>query len=787
MNFISLEKPFVLRLGFDKLIKELEYLNCDTNDCNTGYIKTVLSKLKNIDKIKEGFLNSIGWQDHMHDINLLLSFIFPKPLSTNEIKVALPPFSPNVLFASARFKSVFGEIDEVEAKEVMAFNADNMYILMCKLICKLHYKVNFRVDVRTVYQVKDARGIIKFYKSTYNADFLTLTPLADPPELTEKDIDILKDNDGNVELWKEYFPPLSWEVSGFGIKSFVDVSHEEAIGKIKSILLNKGIGDNIDASKLDVNAMLSTLFDVPGIQGGFLFYDNINHSFHKLENEANSFALIGDVHCSKEDLMCQKNMRIIFEDKGDIVLSDIDNIPNDSKLSPLHITLKQKGVKSYIMVPLFNQGKLLGLIEVASFIPRSLDPTAVMVINQVKDLFLNTVKRIQDESENQLASIIQKEFTSIHPSVAWRFREEAKNAFVYETSSEKYDFPDISFKFLTALYGQSDIAGSSVARNVAIESDLVYQMTIVKSIVLKLKSHMSMPLLDSIIYQITIIKEKLDSHLAAGMEQEVLEFLRTTINPLFQEMKHRDQPLANEINEYFDKIGEHKEIIYDKRKDYDLTVNLINMHLSSRLDEEQKLAQEIYPHFFERYKTDGVEHNMYIGQEIAPKLPFNKLYLDNLRLWQLKIMCQLEIEHKKRLHAYPMQLNIASLIMVYSTPLAIKYRMDEKHFDVDGAYNARYEIIKKRIDKAHIKNTEERITQAGKIVVIYTQAVDLDHYLNYVSFLTYEGYFLGEPELFDVEDLDGVVGLKALRLAINFDRDKTENEVSITEKELASN
>jgi hypothetical protein len=781
INFISLEKPFVLKLGFDKLIEELN--NLDGQGCakNNAYVKSVLSDLKDISKLKDGFLNSRGWQEYEADIYKLLSFLFPDLLSENEIKVALPPFSPNVLFASKRFKSIFGEIDQVEAKEVMAFNADNMYILMCKLICKLYYNVNFRVDVRTVYQVTDGRGVVKFYKSTYNADFMTLTPLGEPPVLTESDISILKANDDNVELWKEYFPPLSWEVRGFGIKSFVDVSHEEAIGKIKSILLNQGAEDSSEKSKGDINSMMSTLLNTPGIEGGFLFYDNVNESFHTLEEEADSFAIEGNLHCSQEELLCHENLRIIFEVKGNIVIPDIESISDESKLSTLYINLKKKDIKSYLMVPLFNKGELLGVIEIASRISQSLDPTAIMVVNRVKDLFLNTVKRLQDESENQLSSIIQREFTSIHPSVAWRFREEARTAIHLDASSEKYDFPEISFRSLTALYGQSDIAGSSVARNNAIESDLSNQMGTVQSIVKNLKSHMSMPLLDSIIYQITIINEKLDSDLAAGMEQEVLEFLRNTINPLFNEMRHRDHDLSDEINDYFDRIGENKEVIYDKRKDYDDTVNLINQHLSSRLDAEQKEAQEIYPHFFERYKTDGVDHNMYIGQEIAPKIPFNKLYLDNLRLWQLKTMCQLEIEHRQRMSTYPMPLEIATLIMVYSTPLAIKYRMDEKQFDVDGAYNARYEIIKKRIDKAHIKNTKERITQVGKIVIIYTQAVDLEHYLNYVSFLTYEGYFLGEPESFDVEDLEGVVGLKALRLKINFDRDKAENEAYTNE------
>jgi len=776
MNFISLEKPFVLRLGFEKLITELESLDCQANKCNVVYIKSIFSSLKDIDKLKEGFLNSLGWQANEDDINQLLSAVFPKALSNNEIKVALPPFSPNVLFATARFKSVFGEIDQMEAKEVMAFNADNMYILMCKLICKLYYNISFRVDVKTVYEVKDNRGITKFYKSTYNADFMSLKPLSDPPKLEQKDIAALKANDKDVDLWKEYFPPLSWEVSGFGIKSFTDVSHEEAIGQIKSILLNQGIDKDSRQSKDNVNSMMSTLLDTPGIRGGFLFYDTINESFHMLEEQADSFALEANLHCSRGDLLCHKNLKIIFEQKGDVVIPDLDSIPDDNNLNSLHKTLKGKGVKSYIMVPLFNQDELLGLLEIASFNPNSLDPTACMVINEVKDLFLNSVKRIQDESENQLASVIQSEFTSIHPSVAWRFREEAKLALQQAKSLKSYDFHDISFKDLTALYGQSDIAGSSTARNKAVELDLAQQMIIVHRIVKKLKLHLSMPLLDNINYQITILNEKINSDLAAGMEQEVLEFLRTKINPLFHEMKQRDINLANDIHEYFNKIGENMEVIYDKRKDYDETVNLINLHLSSRMDAEQKEAQEIYPHFFERYKTDGVEHNMYIGQQIAPKITFNKLYLDNLRLWQLKTICQLEIEHKQRMHNYPMQLEIASLIMVYSNALAIKYRMDEKQFDVDGAYNARYEIIKKRIDKAHIKNTKERITQAGKIVIIYAQATVLDDYLNYVSFLTYEGYFLGEPELIDVEDLEGVIGLKALRVKVNFDKENSEKE-----------
>ena len=66
-------------------------------------------------------------------------------------------------------------------------------------------------------------------------------------------------------------------------------------------------------------------------------------------------------------------------------------------------------------------------------------------------------------------------------------------------------------------------------------------------------------------------------------------------------------------------------------------------------------------------------------------------------------------------------LDTAHLILVQHTPLSIRFRFDEKRFDVDGTYNMRYEIVKKRIDKALIKGTHERLTQPGKIAIVYSQ------------------------------------------------------------------
>ncbi len=92
--------------------------------------------------------------------------------------------------------------------------------------------------------------------------------------------------------------------------------------------------------------------------------------------------------------------------------------------------------------------------------------------------------------------------------------------------------------------------------------------------------------------------------------------------------------------------------------------------------------------------------------------------------------------------------------------------MDEKQFDVDGTYNARYEIIKKRIDKAHIKDSEERVTQKGKIAIIYSSQDDEQEYLRYIKYLQSKKYLGQNIELLELEDVQGVIGLRAIRVEI---------------------
>jgi len=122
-------------------------------------------------------------------------------------------------------------------------------------------------------------------------------------------------------------------------------------------------------------------------------------------------------------------------------------------------------------------------------------------------------------------------------------------------------------------------------------------------------------------------------------------------------------------------------------------------------------------------------------------------------------------------------LETTHLILVHSAPLSIRFRMDEKKFDVDGAYNIRYEIIKKRIDKSLVKNSDERITQPGKIAIIYSQEKDAVEYLKYIDYLKSKNLLEGEIENLELEELQGVSGLKAIRITVKIQKSSIMKEV----------
>src|SRR5947199_3376962 len=104
-------------------------------------------------------------------------------------------------------------------------------------------------------------------------------------------------------------------------------------------------------------------------------------------------------------------------------------------------------------------------------------------------------------------------------------------------------------------------------------------------------------------------------------------------------------------------------------------------------------------------------------------------------MWQLVVLAKTARLTKKLESELSNLLQTTQLILAHSLPISISFRTAERKFDVDGAYNIRYEIIKKRIDKVRLRNSNERLTQPGKLAIVFSQSKETAEYLDYIEFL----------------------------------------------------
>jgi len=237
------------------------------------------------------------------------------------------------------------------------------------------------------------------------------------------------------------------------------------------------------------------------------------------------------------------------------------------------------------------------------------------------------------------------------------------------------------------------------------------------------------------------------------------------------------------IDSYYQAADEHTGIAYENRRQLEHSMEMITSAINNYLELFINEQKQSYPCYFEKFRSDGIEYDIYIGQSIAPDNPFDLLYLRNLRLWQVASMAAItKLTHLLQ-PQLPKHLETTQLIFSNSNTIDICFRNDERRFDVEGAYNIRYQIIKKRIDKVNVKGTKQRLTQTGKIAVIYYNSRDAEEYIKYIQYLQAQGTLNDDLEEIELEELQGVRGLKALRVGVKLDDDikKPENKIKSSE------
>nr|WP_297787120.1 GAF domain-containing protein [uncultured Allomuricauda sp.] len=767
------ESPLVQLVSFNKLLEHYDEQLKSSNPHVAERAKYVLDAQAPYPELREGFSDLSLLDKHRDVIRVILEDSFSPILTKNEIKTASTPFENLVFNSSERFRQILKDAGEDFDLEITNIPREFGYIMRCAVILQFYY--GFKLDFKRpfFYDIPDTNRVMRRYRILYNADFMEIIPTEKAKEVTQDDVDELLDNFYNLDLWKEKIPPNSFIAKGFVISNMFDVTAEHSVSEIKSTLIGRTQRGK-ESFMENFEDTFRSFFNLNDIKVGFAGYDSgANHFFKIYGKGMDSYILNGKDMEQCDSTFCNYSHGKLFKENKYFAISNVEKYykKTEGKVQP-YKNLMNQGIKSAILAPISVNGNLLGVLELVSGKVNELNSVNANKLDDVMPYIVAAVMRTIEEEENLIDAVIQHECTSVHPSVYWKFQEEAKRFMADELAGNEPVFKEIVFKDVYPLYGQIDIKDSAKQRNLAIQRDLMIQLSEINDVLQIAFKKYKLPIYEELMFRVNNYLNEVKEALFTHTEQAVFDFVKEEVDPVFNHLKKEDDEIAALLVRYDEKIDKATESYYDHRRNYDNSVMEANMKLAALLDKKQEEAQEMFPHYFERYKTDGVEHNIYIGSSIAKDQEFNELFLSNLRLWQLQVMCEMENKYYALKPHLPVKLDVASLVLVYSTSLAIRFRMDEKRFDVDGTYNARYEVIKKRIDKSYVKGTNERLTQKGKLAIVYSQRKDEKEYMRYISFLKAKGYFTNNIEIVELEGVQGVSGLKAIRAEILYQKDK---------------
>lgn len=769
------ELPFKIKLSFNSLVQEYKSLVNSKSDFVSQNAQRIIRIAEENPVLIEGFDHVELFENYKDQIDELLEPTFSPILTKNEIKVAHVPFYNYVFKSSERFKGILDTAGPDFKLQVRNLPTEQSYIIACAIILKVCYGYELNFKRPFFYDIPDADGIMRYYKILYNADFIEVVPSDNAIEITQEDFDQLLDNFENIELWKEKFPPNSYELKGFIISNIFDVTDDQSISNMKAALI-KDESRKEEGLMDDFNEIFRSFLGLKDVKVGFSIFNQDEGTFEKVYgHNIDSFLLNKKNSLKCSEVLCSWSYKHLLEEHKYFSISDIYNHYKEESTDQPHLhTLYNQGIRSAIFAPIADEDELMGVLEIVSDQPKILNSINANKLVDVMPYIASAIQRSKNEEDNLIKAVIQKEYTSIHPSVYWRFEKQAKN-FIQDHYGgvEQPNFSKIAFEEVYPLYGQLDIKGSSQARNWATQQDLMVQLNAVKCIFEKADNIKPLPIFEQYIYQINEFLSGLEDHFQVDSEQQIMSFLNDEIDTVLTHVRSSGI-MKPDVDEYLNLLDLKMRSVYKYRKAFDDTISMVNKEMAAILDEKQIEAQEMYPHYFERFKTDGVEHNMYIGESITKDDSYNPIYLYNLRLWQLQIMCEMENSYYQMKPDFPVSLDIASMILVFSQPLSVSFRSDEKQFDVDGTYNARYEIVKKRVDKAYVKGTTERVTQKGKLSIVYSQKEDEYEYLRYIKFLQSKHYLDTDVEVVELEDLQAVTGLKALRVSILYHKSESD-------------
>ena len=723
---------------------------------------------------------------HQTFVDLMMTALFPPAFWEQEYGAALFPLELRAFYATPPFRrslmnedgTLQGRASFLQKRSVDPAMAAERLWLAYELILERVYGLELGGDVPVMmFTTTDSvTGLDQHFRLQFDWRFVDVEVVGPKPPLPDGVRQELEAGRLESEKLRQLLPPDRFVLRGFMIVKAVDVTDQEVLSSLKRDLIDK---DSIVSSShfQGLQAKLRTFFRRPDLRLGLAAVEGDRVLVLNDASSHEQACIFADsAHHTTAEFTGSLYERAVVQDQP-VVIEDLAAYPGRT---PVEEELIRSGVRTFICAPLHYQDRVIGTMELVSDHVGDLNATHLPKLQEVLPLFSMAVQRSVEELNSRIQTVINEQCTAIHPTVEWRFRKAVLNAFERQRGSASVvtELEPIVFEGVYPLFGLADIRGSSTQRGRAIQTDLLHQLRLARAVIQSASETRSGPALDELAFRIDSRAAQIERGLNSSDEIGVIAFLRTEVEGLLDHLGTFGAGVRERIAAYRAGLDPRVGTVYHRRRMFEESVTAIAESISSYLEMEQQAAQGMFPHYFEKQKTDGVDYQIYIGAALQENGRVDPLCLKNLRLWQLMITCGMAARAHQLRDRLPIPLETTHLILVQHAPLSIRFRFDEKRFDVDGAYDIRYEIVKKRIDKALIQGTAERVTQPGKVALIYSQPGEAQEYRAYIEYLQSLGYLAGGVEQLDLEELQGVHGLRALRVQVALDSPKLQERIN---------
>jgi len=761
--------PFETRLSLELVIAYWQAREADPNP-GLAWLAQAVGLQVAAKECCRGPLAGIGaLADQAELVSTLLLAVCAPATAPTALSGAVVPFGRQCFYSTPRFAEVLLGRDDQTIKQPLNVDLaaldEKLTQLAYLLILSREYGAELPAQTGFIFTVPDYRvGLYRHYGLSFDATFIRVLAHADKPVLTPAQVQELLQNRHRPELWRQLLPPECFVLEGFHVLHLVDVTVQETLSELKYDLLER---DVLQAPvRLEqIQEKLRVLFARPALQVGIAAYDERQQAFVDFGRQLNHSFLTKQLQGQALEGEFRQLYARLLAARRPLVLPDVATAPELP--AGLRAQMLALGVHSAILAALPYGPDTVGLLELGAAEAGALDEFAAELVAPLVPLFAVAVKRNAEDLETRVQALVKEKFTAIHPSLEWRFNDAARRLLAHhEAGNRQAEIEAIVFEDVYPLYGACDIRGSSTARGEAIQRDLIEHLTLAGRVLKKAAEVQQLPLLDELRFYVSKNLRRLRQGLLSGDEVSIYDSLRTEVEPLFEHFGQQHPELRPTLAAYWQRIDPRLGVLYHHRRDFEQSVTRLNETIADYLDAEEAKAQAMFPHYFQRLKTDGVEFNIYVGASLVQGRTFDLVFLKNLRLWQLLTMVELTRRTHALLPELPVPLETTQLLLIHAQPLSIRFRQDERQFDVDGPYNIRYEILKKRIDKATVFGTGERLTQPGHLALVYSQPREATEYLEYLGYLRDRALLEPGVEELELEELQGVKGLLALRVRV---------------------